>query len=411
MELDPADLDAVAALMRTYGSLGGSIDTGSWDEAVYEYFQELTEREHPKSGPFSLHGELATLYVTQAQSAITTWLALRREGGLDELIEPEVCQARLAQWRSQNTHRNEVWPRDMDHLRELALGIRIDDLVDELNAALKPFSVGIGGLTDRYPTILAVVFLQLYNHLAEDATIRQCANETCRRSFVRQRGRAEYGQNRTSGIKYCTRECARAQAQREHRRRRKAAPEQPDPCPLGAGARGLSRASPTTAGGRNECGGELTRWGDGDLPVGRRVLPGGRTTRNRAGACLLRVSRLGVLAGGRLGLARGAFAQVWAGGCCAWGIHGIGSGGEQAADTVGEVGPRGGEFHIGLVKVAGGDCGRDVVHEFSDGDGASAGRVLSQVAQEVQDRGGGSVGDLEGGRRAGNRGRARVLLR
>ena len=60
-----------------------------------------------------------------------------------------------------------------------------------------------------------------YNHIVERAAYLTCANEPCGRTFVRQEGRAEHGQYRTKGVKYCSATCARAQAQRELRRRKR----------------------------------------------------------------------------------------------------------------------------------------------------------------------------------------------
>ena len=55
--------------------------------------------------------------------------------------------------------------------------------------------------------------------LSPNATPRRCANETCRRLFIYQRGEGIGKWRRSTGVLYDTPKCARAQAQREYRRR------------------------------------------------------------------------------------------------------------------------------------------------------------------------------------------------
>ncbi len=96
---------------------------------------------------------------------------------------------------------------------------------EQLNAALSAFQVhiSIGSRSDVLPRVTAfsVAALQLLNDLASETPMRQCGNEKCPHGgvFTRQRGRSQYGQHRTAGIKYCSNLCARAQGERERRRR------------------------------------------------------------------------------------------------------------------------------------------------------------------------------------------------
>lgn len=93
---------------------------------------------------------------------------------------------------------------------------RIATFEDEMLARPDPEENPYGG---EIP-LFSVLCLELYNHIAEQASYRRCENETCGRFFVRQSGRSEHGQYRTRGVKYCSAECSRRQAQRAYRRRK-----------------------------------------------------------------------------------------------------------------------------------------------------------------------------------------------
>lgn len=127
---------------------------------------------------------------------------------------------------------------DRDRLRSADVSRASFELVNQLNMALTPFHVRVELHLNEFvpagepvPNVYQAACLQLANHIAEHVSYRRCASETCRRLFVRQRGGSkiasergiEHGQYHSSGVMYCTPQCARAQAARVSRRRKQAA--------------------------------------------------------------------------------------------------------------------------------------------------------------------------------------------
>lgn len=96
-----------------------------------------------------------------------------------------------------------------------------------LSEGLEPFHARVeyhaGATVYGRPTVnlYSAACRQIFNLIAEGETARRCENQTCGRFFVRQLGGAEFGQHR-SDARYCTPECARAEASRQYRRRQAA---------------------------------------------------------------------------------------------------------------------------------------------------------------------------------------------
>jgi hypothetical protein len=89
-----------------------------------------------------------------------------------------------------------------------------------LNAALKPFPVRVGERVRELdsPPFYAAAALQVFNVYVEGLPVLTCANENCQRWFQRQLGRSAKSQHRTSGVLFCSHQCADAQRQRDRRR-------------------------------------------------------------------------------------------------------------------------------------------------------------------------------------------------
>jgi hypothetical protein len=97
--------------------------------------------------------------------------------------------------------------------------------IDVINAGLVPFAPHLapceppnGSEPARTPSseLYSVICLEIFNDIAGGSTFRRC--DKCGRVFVRQRGRAVYGQHkRVASLRYCSKRCANAAAQAAHR--------------------------------------------------------------------------------------------------------------------------------------------------------------------------------------------------
>ena len=163
------------------------------------------------------------------------WWESRRDGTLEDARWwLKTARALAGVWRraSLNEDPADAWPVEgfQPHSGDVSW-MSWAHFTTALNIGLRPFSAHVEHVArgPGFPVeigipqidLFSAAALQVFNLVVEEPTARRCENETCGRVFIRQIGGIEYRQHyRTTGLRFCSASCARAQASRQYRRRK-----------------------------------------------------------------------------------------------------------------------------------------------------------------------------------------------
>ena len=256
LQLDLASGDAILDFVSTFGVLNiRALDTPPTDRQWYgkasprsvplralRYYPGFGDYRSDSSTDSTLREDVVAICEAE-RAAAPIWLI---EETLHEfLYGADAIRDLVTAWqclRDGKDPRKAVWANSRmpsaDWSDNLAVSVTTEFVENTLSAALECFSPRIDLRDDKgrrsfrtapsspaplEVTLFEVLALEIFRHIAENAAYRRCENENCRKLFVRQEGGAAHGQSRLTGVKYCSRLCAKAAAQRAYRRRSTAA--------------------------------------------------------------------------------------------------------------------------------------------------------------------------------------------